>query len=194
VGSGRCTLPGYGHVTPYQQGELSGLCGVYSAINAARLLSPELATQRALWIDLYRYAVQWLGEQGRLRSGLVHGLSYDLWKELQHAIHDELSCKRGISYRMRPLIRRRTRVPGSDPAAHVRQALQEGRPVLCALAGELDHYTVIAGHTHSRWLLHDSYGYRWVAKRTTAFEHAQGERHCIPLSTLMVLYRSENQS
>ncbi len=186
----QCTLPGYGRITAYRQGELGGMCGIYSAINAARLISPELVTRRALWTGLYRFGVEWLSKQDRLKRGVLHGMSCDIWKELQHALYDELSSKVGISYRMRPLLRRRGSL-GEDPAQHIREALGAGRAVLCLLDGALDHFTVIAGFTHNKWLLHDSYGYRWIAMRNMAFEEERKPRHYVPLSSLILLYRSE---
>jgi len=35
---------------PFRQGDLDGLCGVYSVVNAVRLLSPELDTNGAEWL------------------------------------------------------------------------------------------------------------------------------------------------
>lgn len=189
----RRTLSGYGLVKPYRQGDLSSFCGIYAAINAARLLSPGRANHKALWTEIYRFAVNCLETEQRLTHGLMHGLSFDTWKELQHAIYDELTELLGVSYRMRPLLRRADKLK-VDPGGAIRQAVDADRVVLCALSGALDHYTVIAGYTSSRWLLHDSYGYRWVDMAVTAIGDPQGKRHWIPFPSLVVLHQSEKAS
>ena len=35
---------------PYRQGDLDGLCGIYSAVNAVRALCPEVSTDDASWL------------------------------------------------------------------------------------------------------------------------------------------------
>ncbi|MGD9712993.1 MAG: hypothetical protein AB7V46_13120 [Thermomicrobiales bacterium] len=188
----RNTLDAYRHVKPYHQGELSKLCGIYAAINAARLITPERSDQRELWASIYNFAASKLSAKRKLKSALSDGLSFDAWKHLLHAIYDELSKRTGQSYHMRPLIRRSARKRG-DLAGAIQAAIDAERPLLCALSGTLDHYTVIAGYTPSSWLLHDSCGLRWVVRANTDIGHAGSGRHWIPRPSLVVLYRAEKR-
>lgn len=184
------TLPAYGAVTPYRQGDLSSLCGIYAIINAARLLSPAHAGQQALWMDIYRLAAEWLAKKRKLEQSLFAGLTFDVWKELQHALYDELSELLGISFRMRPLIRRSVS-SRQDPHQAIRDAIDKECAVLCALSGALDHYTIIAGYTATRWLLQDSYGYRWVGQKKVAFGEPQGTRHWVSYQSLVAVRQLE---
>ena len=47
---------------PYRQGDLDGLCGVYSVVNAVRVLCPELDQEGAEW--LFAHLLQSLNESG----------------------------------------------------------------------------------------------------------------------------------
>ena len=47
---------------PYRQGDLDGLCGVYSIVNAVRALCPELDQDGAEW--LFAHLMQALSKQG----------------------------------------------------------------------------------------------------------------------------------
>ena len=106
-------------------------------------------------------------------------------------IYDELSALSGMSYRMRPLIRR-----GARSERHlfveICKAIDAERVVLSALCGTHDHYTVLAGYTASRWLLQDSQGMRWIEMKSTSLGCWNArQRHWIPSTSLVVLYRQE---
>lgn len=73
----RYTLPGYGTIKPFRQGDLSNMCGVYAIINALRLVMPERADDRALWIKVYNFAVANLAQNRKLKQGLMQGLDED---------------------------------------------------------------------------------------------------------------------
>lgn len=186
----RNTLSSYPQVKPYRQGSLSAFCGLYAAFNAARLICPEWAQDSTLWTDTYHFAVSKLSGDRKLKRCLMDGLGYEAWKTLQHAIYDRLSDQLGCSLRMRPLVRR-PRLKAVDPVNALRSAIDADRPVLCAICGIHDHYTVISGYTPSRWLLHDSAGMRWIEVKSTAIGPPDNRRHWIPYTSLVVLYRAE---
>jgi hypothetical protein len=91
---------------------------------------------------------------------------------------------------MRPLSRRSVS-PKHDLAINVCRAIDANKAVLCALYGPHDHYTVIAGYTPSRWLLHDSSGLRWIERAATAIGRPQGRLHWLPFTSLVVLSQVE---
>lgn len=182
----RRTLPGYGIIKPYSQGELSNLCGLYAVINAIRLLVPERAGDRELWAQVYRMAIRHLARARKLKEGIERGLTFEAWKVMQHAVYDELSEHTNMAVRMRPLLRRRSNSM-QDVGIAIQHAIDAGRPVLCVLSGTLNHYTVIAGYTPTSWLLQDSSGLRWVARRSTAIGYPQGTSHWIPLAALFII-------
>ncbi len=189
----RNTLPGYTSIKPYRQGNLSAFCGLYAALNAARILCPDKANDSAFWTDIYNIAVSNLSARRSLKNGLSDGLTYDSWKVLQLAIYEELSRRLDCSLRMRPLVRRPHRRK-IDPANSIETAIDTGRAVLCALCGTLDHYTVIAGYTPARWLLHDSSGIRWINRASTSIGASEGKRHWIPFTSVVLLRRVEKRA
>lgn len=184
------TLTGYDHIKPLRQGDLSSLCGIYSAINAARIVAPDLAGRTKLWEEIYALAIAWLRRNRKLRFALNVGIDFDTWKELQVAMFDDLSSRSGRSFRMRPLSRRRI-TENRELAELVRKAIDQDRAVLCSLSGTLDHFTVIVGYSRARWLLFDSLGQRWVNASVTSFGKRTTTRHWVPRSTLIVLYVAE---
>lgn len=188
----RYTLPGYGTIKPYRQGDLSNMCGVYAIINALRLVIPERADDRALWIKVYNFAVANLAQNRKLKQGLMQGLTFDAWKLLQHAVYDELSERIGVPLHMRPVLRRAPQ-PGRDVGSVINRALDARRVVLCALAGTHNHFTVIAGYTPSRWLLFDSFNLRWVQRAATVIGPPGRTPHHIPLSALVMLRRADGE-
>ena len=59
--------------TPYRQGDLDGLCGVYSAVNAIRALCPEIDTDDAGW--LFDHLIQQLPKAGaNVSSAVANGI------------------------------------------------------------------------------------------------------------------------
>lgn len=187
----RRTHPSYGLIKPYSQGDLSSFCGIYAALNAARLVSPERANDRQHWKLMYAFAVARLSASRQLKQGLTLGLTCEAWKAVLLDIYDELSALSGMSYRMRPLIRR-----GARSERHlfveICKAIDAERVVLSALCGTHDHYTVLAGYTASRWLLQDSQGMRWIEMKSTSLGCWNArQRHWIPSTSLVVLYRQE---
>ncbi len=56
-----------GPARAYRQGDLDGLCGVYSAINAVRALCPEIDGDDASW--LFDHLVRYLADSGKHREG-----------------------------------------------------------------------------------------------------------------------------
>ncbi len=60
-------------MSPYQQGELDGLCGVYSIINAMRLIFREMSEVESMF--LFKSILQYVESRKRLSSTVVRGLT-----------------------------------------------------------------------------------------------------------------------
>lgn len=56
---------------PYRQGDLDGLCGLYSTVNAVRVLCPEVDTEAAG--ALFATLMQGLNEAGAAAEDVVTG-------------------------------------------------------------------------------------------------------------------------
>lgn len=183
-------LSQYSCIEPYQQGELSSFCGVYAAINAARLVSGDLANYRPLWKEAYAISLSSLSRRRQLKDGLKRGLTFDTWRFMQSELYEQLSAITDLTYRMRPLVRRKR--PSQPLPSMIHHAIDSNHAVLCWLTNTHSHFTVIAGYTPSRWLLFDSHGLRWIASRSTSIGTATALRHHIPQPSLVVLQGRES--
>ena len=60
---------------PFEQGDLDGLCGVYSVVNAARLAAhPHRRLSAPECRALFAALLTELADEGRLRGFVAHGL------------------------------------------------------------------------------------------------------------------------
>ena len=184
-------LPSLDVIKPLQQGTLSNHCGLYAAINAARLLTPEHAHKMALWKRVNQVAIGALNRDGYLEETMVDGMPYEAWKLVLFEVYDALSEIVSINYQMRPPVRRRSHMRSHEMPARIKRALSSGSAVLCALEGALNHYSVIAGYTATRWLLHDSAGLKWVGMDHVTFNDEGTECHYVPMHSVFSLKRAE---
>jgi len=182
-------LPTLGAIDPYAQGPLSNLCGVYAAINAARLLTPERATHLSLWRSGSHAALTALDREGYLEESILSGMPSEAWKLAMFEAYDVLSELTGTTYQIRPPRRRLSRIHPEEMPGLIQSAVSVGAAVLCALEGALNHYTVIAGYTATRWLLHDSTGLKWVSMDKVSYTDEGDERHYMPISSVLVVMR-----
>lgn len=173
VPSRRCsaTLVAARLITPLHQGELGGLCGIYSAINAIRLLA---ATQRPLPFSesnaLFRHGIRFLERRDKLSACARHGSGTRCWRHLTQHLFGISARWLGVEPQLHRPLRKVTRPTMAIVASEIEAALSRGSPVLVSLTGFYDHYTIIVGHSERRWHLFDSYGYRWVAKSSCGLD------------------------
>lgn len=89
-------------------------------------------------------------------------MSEDVWISLGHAMAKKVNDEFGTSLKIdQPFVDVAT-LDRARVLSRIRRQIRDGCPVLVGLAGALDHYTVLAGHTDSRIILFDSSGLRWV--------------------------------
>lgn len=142
------------HVTsglpPFQQGGLDSLCGLYSVINAERIInrSTDRETQ-ALFDDLIRF----LSRRGLLGKFLIGGILHPQML----LILDKVVGKKRISNVEIPW----RGVPNPDLTTFWKsmQTFLDGRPgraIILGLMGYHDHWTVIEKITNRSILLYDS--------------------------------------
>ena len=141
---------------PYQQGDLDGLCGVYSVVNAVRLLCPELDGSDAEY--LFDRIVQSLdGAVANPTACIVGGVGLRLVLGLLKEIAAELAAEYDIALRVRRLPKsiRRTR-----NLSIVWQELADTLSPTCVaiigIYGRRSHWTVVRSATEARLLLFDS--------------------------------------
>ena len=141
---------------PYQQGELDGLCGVYSVINAVRLLCPELTGSDAEY--LFDRIVQSLdGAVANPTACIVGGVGLRLVRCLLKEIAAELAAEYDVTLRVRRLPRN---VRQSRSISVVWQELTDTLSPTCVaiigIYGRRSHWTVAQSAAEARLQLFDS--------------------------------------
>jgi len=146
---------------PFLQGDLDGLCGIYSVINGLRLV---LADRRPLstleCTTLFSIAVDYLSTKGQLKGSAALGMGYRTWYELTTRMCGATSELVAMTIRAERPFAGRKRSSHERILRLIREATDEGRPVLAATS---DHFTVIASCTQHRLQLFDSSHCHWFA-------------------------------
>lgn len=176
---------------PLGQGELDGLCGLYSAINALRLL----ARQKGAALDwdqchrLFRTGIELLDGEERLAHGAYRGMSLSMWRRLTDRLASQTGRMLGSRIWIeRPIAPRQRVLP---PAAWetIGSAIERRRPVLLLLRGAYDHFTVATALSEHRLTLFDSYGFRWVTRAACSIgATSPRKRHQLAPSSITILH------
>ena len=116
------------------------------------------------------------------------GISQTLWRQLAAALCANASRIVELAvFAARPFPAN-TRVARASVFAAIEAAIDAGRPVLVALRGAYNHYTVICAYTATRFILHDSYAYRWIGKASCGVSHGRRvRRHQIATRSIIML-------
>lgn len=158
----RVTVPGFDEVDPYWQGSLDRMCGIYSVINAALLAAqPHQPLTSNQTQRMHDSGVRFLAGQEHLRGVSLYGLGERRWCALRNHMLDTLRSAGGPRLETLMLSVART-MSGPAMVTLIAEQIDLGRPVLLALWGEYDHFTVVAGYTATQLILFDSYGYARV--------------------------------
>ena len=171
-------LDGLQQLAPYVQGELDSLCGLYSIINAIRLvLYPVAPVSAAKSRKLFETGVEFLRQNDSLDPALVNGINIRRWKLLA-ALLAELASTAKWSIAVETTKRRRS---ARAIMRCIDDSLVNGSPVLLHLGRRHQHYTVIAGITPHNVLLFDSW--QMVRAKRGGFV----KRHDVTATTMMRL-------
>lgn len=141
---------------PLQQGELDGLCGIYSLINAVRLVRHrEVAMSAEELASLFSFAMFRLAEDGDFPNRLSTGVPWPALKRLGRKLMSAGSTK---ALRLELVVLRRG---GDDRLVRMKRALMDGAALITSVA-EGEHYSVVVGWTPTRAVLFDSGAGQWV--------------------------------
>ena len=141
---------------PFRQGDLDGLCGVYSVVNAVRVLCPELGQDGAEWLfDHLMQSLQRLGADAgvSVSAGVGQRVVASLIKEaiLQMAAEYDIdmTCRR-----LPKLLRRTTNLDRLWTKLAI--TLSPTCVAVLATSGQLSHWTVAVSATPRLIRLYDS--------------------------------------
>lgn len=171
---------------PLAQGELDGLCGLYSVINAVRLaLQPYAPVSERQTERMFRIGADWLAAHALLDDAVSWGMAQGPWRRMAAAVLASAS-RRGLQLSLQPLLRDGRQ---RDAAfASIAAAIAQQQPVLVMLHEQLHHFTVISGIGPARLTLFDSAGYRYLARHTCSFRRLPTPtRHRIAPRALLAL-------
>lgn len=168
-------------IKPIEQGSMDNLCGLYTVINALRLIIPP---SRGRDQKLFQEAVAYLDEKEWLSSVLTEGMPTALFAALA----------RHMNRQHQIAIERVGHSRSQQPEETIMRAVDAGLPVLASVDSPLDHFSVICGYSPTRWLLFDSYGYRWLNRRHCAWNRTKNTRHRLVAWILSPAHKAANCS
>lgn len=151
---------------PYQQGRLDGLCGVYSLINAYRLVVPSLSHDDAKWL-LYE-CMEKLTGMGSLPETITDGMGINALIKLRREVFTP--CYPEVSV-TRPFARQRAVMLDAYWSTLSQFFGKRNQAVLIGVSSQRrDHWTVIRAMTLKQLHLFDSDGLTLINKASLSTE------------------------
>lgn len=176
--TGSHKLKGLSQLAPYGQGDLDHLCGIYSIINAIRvLLQPITPVSAAKSYKLFDASIEFLRHCDCLDPALVNGIDIKRWKQLAALLAEHASTAEWLI----AVDTTKRRMPARAIMRCIDDSLANGSPVLLHLGRRHQHYTVVAGATPHNILLFDSW--RLARAKREGFVH----RHDVTASSMIRL-------
>lgn len=144
----------------YRQGRLDGLCGVYSLINAKRLLFPK--TSKEDCVELFQECMNWLDKRSLLAEVIVDGMRINTLIGLSR---DVIEPGTPGLYRSRPFYRRNVSL--DTYWNEIAEGLASGKAavLICMESWDWSHWSIVWGSTEHQLKLFDSSGRRCVFRR-----------------------------
>lgn len=151
-------------LTPYRQGDLDGLCGLYAVVNAMRLSTKSQRVHRSIWRDIFAELVI----LADLHVGISHALTCGIDRTSLIAILEgatrALAERHGLQLFVRRPLRRLSKLSLGDTLGEFNRLLSEpNAALLFSLAGAMDHWTVLHSLYRDRLVLWDSAGLHWIS-------------------------------
>ena len=140
------------NLLPYEQGYLDGLCGIYSVINATRLVVKDMQEEEAM--KLFRKCMRHVEKRkslGKVSTGGVN--ESDIWSILKKVVLVNYAIKV-----KRPFCKTRD-IPTHDFFKELREYFdKDGKrsAIICFECRDWDHWTVIRSLTMKQMALFDS--------------------------------------
>ena len=178
-----------GRVKPLQQGDLDGLCGLYAAINALRLvLAPVRQVKRPEALLWFRTGLEFLGETGNLEDIIACGIGPQLWLDLMKKLAAVASGNNSFYVSVSQPLKHTKPANRARMYETIEVAVLQGRAVLISLSGAHDHYTVVSGFSPSSLRLFDSGHLQRIGRADCGTQRSGDKwRHRINARTLTVV-------
>ena len=159
-------------MNPYQQGGLDSLCGIYSIVNAERIINgTTIEESEVLFCEIMRH----LDKKKRLYSILTNGmLLKDVKQILNEIVRDRIPVKQ-IQFAGK------TNPDLSTFWKSMQEFLSESskKAILLGLSGFHDHWTIISSITEKQIQLADSDSLQQLNRSNCTTYDIRGQRHHI---------------
>lgn len=152
---------------PFQQGNLDGLCGLYSAVNAiCFVLAPHRPMNRAHAGVLFRKGISHLQDRGRLAEAVKHGMRPRWLRQLTQALAWCAQKLTGIKVAVEQPLQLAASPSRQALLDILDSALDRGAVVIVGLENTFSHYTVVCGRNEQRYYLFDSDRLSWIQRES----------------------------
>lgn len=157
---------------PYEQGKLDCMCGIYSVVNAARIIRNLNDDQSQ---ELFKQIVFYLKDIKELPTILTEGMNIHVLGGILREVISE-GIQRSIPFHKKP------QIGIGDFWVEMMQFLNEGedlgerRTILLSLDGAHEHWTVIRSMTGRGITLFDSDGLKHLSRRACTTIKATASR------------------
>lgn len=173
---------------PFEQGGLDALCGIYSIVNAERVINNTVSQDSQ---NLFKEIVRYLDEQRSLTTILTEGM---LFKHITTVLNNVVGDR--IAYKERHFAG--VKNPELNTFwTEVSSFLHNGenRAVLLGISGVYDHWTVVKQIKENRIDLLDSDGLRRLNRINCTTYDVKGGRHHVfcPAQTYFLGKTNSNQ-
>ena len=191
----RRAIGAHRRLRPLQQGDLDGLCGVYSIVNAARLLAPRLGEKGTK--QLFASLMQAVRRLDRGPKAIVHnGLERDQLGKLIEAMQAHVAENHGVGIVVRhvpPELRREWSV--ATLWNWLQRGLLNRSVAILGLHGRHDHWTLAVAVSPGQIELYDSDDLR-VLRRSLCKVSGRRNRgvNIIKAADVVLLSRRANRS
>jgi hypothetical protein len=160
--------PGAHLITPYQQGQLDSLCGLYALLNAICVIhAPFHPLSGKATRSLFVAATRRLASDARLRAALHDGMSPNGQHKLAKALFSapSLAQRPALIFQV-PKPRLKT---SGDFEHFVSATIKRGAVLLVCFEGRMSHHTTITGISAQRLILADSSGMQFIYSGSVSF-------------------------
>jgi hypothetical protein len=185
--SSRTMLPGVALCSPFAQGDLDNLCGLYAAVNALCVTSAPIRPFSTTEVKQVQQAgITHLQRRRWLSDALIHGMALRRQRAVTQHMAKAATSIANLNFAVTPLASGAAKLDAHATLQLLAGRIGAGSAVIACLENTFWHYTVISGVSASRVYLFDSDGLHWIERRSFGIcDRGSQLRHCVSLASLI---------
>jgi hypothetical protein len=183
-------LPGVALCSPFAQGDLDNLCGIYAAVNALCVTSaPIRPFSTAEAKQVLQAGIAHLQRRRWLSDALIHGMALRRQRAVTQHMAKAAASIANLNFAVTPLASGAAKLDAHATLQLLAGRIGAGSAVIACLENTFWHYTVISGVSASRLYLFDSDGLHWIERRSFGIcDRGSQLRHCVSLASLIEVH------